>query len=416
MPFAGGGSAGEIPLVDHHVHGVVTGDLDRYGFELLISESGVPAPAGTSHFDSPVGVSMRRWCAPVLGLEPHAPAEAYLERRRELGADTANRMLLAAAEADLLFVETGHRGDEVASPPVMADLAGVPTFEVVRVEALAESLAREVAQEGGDTAGWLTGVRTALERAAGSAIGFKTVVAYRHGFDLPVIRPPRRAVSGALDSWLTEGVTDDRLRLDVPVLIAEVLHQALEVAAAHGLPLQVHAGFGDTDLDLHRADPVLFTPWVREAADLGVPLVFLHCYPYHRQAGYLAEAFPNVYFDVGCILNYAGPGARGVLAEALELSPFTKMLYSSDAFGLAELAFLGASQFRRNLVAVLSSFADAGECSASDAERFARLIGAENALRLYPVDRAQRHAPGAVPDGATSASGAAAGAHVPDPW
>jgi hypothetical protein len=38
-----------------------------------------------------------------------------------------------------------------------------------------------------------------------------------------------------------------------------------------------------------------------------------------------------------------------VLGEALELSPFTKQLYSSDAFGIAESYYLGALLFRRAL-------------------------------------------------------------------
>lgn len=394
-----------VALVDHHIHGVVTANLNRAAFELLISESGRPAPAGTSHFDAPVGLALRRWCGPVLGLDPRASPDAYIERRGQLGADAVNRLLLSSAGLELLFVETGHRTDEVASPPEMAALARADAFEVVRIEAVAESLARAIVEIGGDTAGWLSGVQAELEKAALSAVGFKTIVAYRHGFDLPVVRPPRRAVTGALDAWLSGRVGEDRLRLEAPVLIAEVLHQALEIAAAHGLPVQVHAGFGDTDLDLHRADPVVFTPWVRVAASLGVPVVFLHCYPYHRQAGYLAEAYANVYFDVGCILNYAGPSAGRVLAEALELAPFTKLLYSSDAFGLSELAYLGAVQFRRHLAAILDAFVDTGECGRDDAERFARLVGSENARRLYPVDRACRHRPVA-----------AAPAGVPDRW
>jgi predicted TIM-barrel fold metal-dependent hydrolase len=394
-----------VPLVDHHVHGVVTGDLGRDDVEVLISESGVAASGVASHFDAPVGLALRRWCPPVLGLEPHAAPDAYLARRAELGAEAVNRRFLAAAEVELLLVDTGHRTSEVATPAEMARLSGSDAFEVVRIEALAEALAQEVVGGGGDTAWWLDGVRGALERAAAGAAGFKTIVAYRHGFDLPVVRPPHRAVAGALDAWLTDLAPGQRLRLDAPVLVAEVLHQAIEVAAEHGLPLQVHAGLGDADLDLHRADPAVFTPWVRHAAERGVDVVLLHCYPYHRQAGYLAHVFPNVYFDVGCILNYAGPGARRVLAEALELAPFTKMLYSSDAFGLAELAYLGALQFRRHLGAILDGFVDAGECTRTDADRFARLVGAENARRIYPLARATRHSPG--PGGPT---------RVPDPW
>ncbi|TMK64629.1 MAG: amidohydrolase, partial [Actinobacteria bacterium] len=61
-----------LRLIDHHCHGVVKADLDLAGFENLIAESSDPPPRGTSRFDSPLGLAVRRWCAPVLGLEPFA--------------------------------------------------------------------------------------------------------------------------------------------------------------------------------------------------------------------------------------------------------------------------------------------------------------------------------------------------------
>jgi hypothetical protein len=60
---------------------VVPRDLDRPSFEGFINEGFDPAPAGTSHFDSPVGLAIRRWCAPVLELQPLPSPEAYLARR-----------------------------------------------------------------------------------------------------------------------------------------------------------------------------------------------------------------------------------------------------------------------------------------------------------------------------------------------
>jgi predicted TIM-barrel fold metal-dependent hydrolase len=75
-----------------------------------------------------------------------------------------------------------------------------------------------------------------------------------------------------------------------------------------------------------------------------------------------------------------------VLAEALELTPFGKMLYSSDAFGLPELHYLGALRFRRDLGRVLSGFVADGEWAAGDAARVASLIGSGNARRVYHLD------------------------------
>ena len=70
--------------------------------------------------------------------------------------------------------------------------------------------------------------------------------------------------------------------------------------------------------------------------------MLLHCYPFIREAGYLAEVYPHVYFDTGAILHYTGSSCRALIAQSLELAPFAKIVFSSDAFGLPELYHLGA--------------------------------------------------------------------------
>jgi uncharacterized protein len=145
----------------------------------------------------------------------------------------------------------------------------------------------------------------------------------------------------------------------------------------------VHSGLGDPDLVLHLANPSLLTGLVRKLGRHQVDLVLLHCYPYQREAAYLASVFPNVYLDVGLALNYTGAQAPRVLAEAMELAPFPKLLYSSDAFGLAELYLTGAVLFRRALAELLGTWVEQGACTAADAERITRLVSRENAARLY---------------------------------
>jgi hypothetical protein len=86
---------------------------------------------------------------------------------------------------------------------------------------------------------------------------------------------------------------------------------------------------------------------------------------------------------VGLTLTHAGPAASAVLAEAMELAPFQKLLYSSDAFGLAELHYLGAVRFRRALTAVLGEWVRAGETDSDYATWIAEAMGAGNARRIY---------------------------------
>jgi predicted TIM-barrel fold metal-dependent hydrolase len=150
-----------------------------------------------------------------------------------------------------------------------------------------------------------------------------------------------------------------------------------------GLPLQFHVGYGDPDLDLHRCDPLLLTRFIKLVEPRAIPLMLLHCYPFHRNAGYLAQAFPHVYFDVGLGINHTGARADAVVAESLELAPFSKILFSSDAWGPSELHYLGALLWRRATARVLQAWVEAGEWSSEDALRVASLIGAENANRVY---------------------------------
>jgi len=371
---------GELPLVDHHCHGVVPGDLDRRSFEGFINEGFDPAPQGTSHFDAPVGLAIRRWCAPVLELPTLPSPDRYLARRAELGAEEVHRRFLRSAGLETLLVETGYTAAaDVLSPAVMGSLAAAPAHEVVRLEAVAEAVARG----GVEAAAYPDAFARSLEAAAAAAVGLKTVVAYRGGFGFDPTPPSTREVVDAAARWLSK---DPPPRVEDPVLLRHGIWTGAELARDRGLPLQVHAGYGDPDLTLHLTNPSLLTDLVRALGKLAVDVVFLHCYPYHREAAYLAAVFPNVHFDVGQALNYTGPSAGRVLAEAMELAPFTKQLYSSDAFALAELHYLGAVLFRRNLGTILGSWVRRDECSAAEADRIAELLGRANARRIYRLD------------------------------
>ena len=45
------------------------------------------------------------------------------------------------------------------------------------------------------------------------------------------------------------------------------------------------------------------------------PVLLLHCYPFHREAGYLAQVFSHVYVDAGLATHNLGARAPALLAE-----------------------------------------------------------------------------------------------------
>ena len=369
-----------LPLIDHHVHGVVTGDLDQSGIESLLCEAPWPPAPGASMFDSQLGFTVRRWCAPLLDLEPSVPAQQYAQRRAELGAAEVNSRLLRAAGVQTWLVDTGYQADQLTTPEQLAVASGSPAREIVRLEAIAE----QVARSGTSAAGYAGSFAAALTAASVGAVGYKSIVAYRLGLDFDPARPSAADVTTAAGRLLGRLYADPTARLDDEVLLRHLIWTAVDT----GLPVQFHVGFGDPDVRLHRADPSLMHDFLLATQPIGTPIMLLHCYPHHRQAGYLANVFPHVYMDLGAILNHVGARSAAVLAEALELTPFHKMLYSSDAYGLPELHYLGALGFRRDFARVTGGFVADGAWSATDAERVAHLIGSGNATRVYRLTQA----------------------------
>ncbi|HEX3930316.1 MAG TPA: amidohydrolase family protein [Nocardioides sp.] len=356
-------------LVDHHCHGVLTDDLDRAAFEALMNEAVRPAPLGTTLFDSTLGWAIRRHCATVLDLEPLAPAEEYLARRTELGGAEASRRLLGQARIATLLVDTGLGPDDLTSMAELAALCGGTAREVVRLERLAEQV---LAAGTGDFAGEVE-ERLRQSRASG-AVGAKSIAAYRVGLDLPATKPASDELAAAV-----AGV--DPRRLVDRTVSGWLAHTALEL----GLPLQLHVGYGDSDLDLLACDPLRLTAFLRSTQEHGAPVLLLHNWPYHRQAAYLAQVFDHVFMDLGLTTHNTGALSTGILRETLELVPFGKLLFSSDAYGLAELYLLGAVLFRRAMTTVLGELVAAGEATSDDALRVARLVSQENARRAYAL-------------------------------
>jgi predicted TIM-barrel fold metal-dependent hydrolase len=356
-------------LVDHHCHGILTADLDRPAFEGLMNEAVRAAPLGTTLFDSTLGWAIRRHCATVLDLEPMVSAEDYLARRAELGGAEASRRFMVRARISTLLVDTGLGPDDLTPMTELASLAGGTAREVVRLERVAEQV---LAVGSVDFAGEVE-QRLRTARAAGAA-GAKSIAAYRVGLELPGTKPSAdelaRAVAGV-----------DSTRLVDPTVSGWLAHTAIEL----GLPLQFHVGYGDSDLDLLACDPLRLTAFLRATEEHGVPVLLLHNWPYHRQAAYLTQVFDHVFMDLGLTTHNTGALSTGVLRETLELVPFGKLLFSSDAYGLAELYHLGALLFRRAMSTVLGELVTAGETSAEDAAYVARLVGRENARRAYAL-------------------------------
>ena len=364
-----------VLLIDHHVHGAWAADGDQERFGNALNEADVaPLADPKSSYDSQLGFAIRRWCADVLELPAHVPMADYWRRRAELGEAEVTRRLLRATGVSDWLIDTGFRSGDLLEPADMARVSGAQSSEIVRLEVLAESVIMDVS----DPQHYPDAFAAALERVAGTVVGAKTVLAYRTGFDVDLARPTTNAVAEAARRW-TDSIADTQPRLADPTLIAYGIHQALQ----RRMPVQFHVGFGDRDLELARVNPLLLTDFLATPEAARAPILLLHCYPYEREAGYLAQAFAQVHLDVGLASHFLGVRSTALIARSLELAPFHKVLYSSDACGPAELHFLGARLWRNAISQVVGGWVETGDWSEPDARRVSELIASGNARRVY---------------------------------
>ena len=297
----------------------------------MFSES--PDPRQWPHVAS--GITYRRALrelAELFGCEP--TEDAVYAYRLSQEPDQYASALLRATGTELLFVDDGF------PPPgtgiewqELGELAGCEARPILRIERVAE-------------AGGTDAVRS--EVAAARANGFvalKTISAYRTGLELERIH--------------------------------DFVFTALEANDATGapLPVQFHCGFGDWDLYLARADPSHLKPLIERFRE--TPFVLLHCYPFVREAGWLAHVYGNVWFDLSLTIPHVSRPEE-MVRQALELAPVSKLLYASDAARTPELYYLAAKWWREALAAMLAE-----ALPAEEAEVAGRQILRENALALY---------------------------------
>ena len=178
-----------IALIDHHVHGNFNQRVGRADFEAAINEGSTdPVPDFMSQFDSPLGLSIRRWCAPLLGLDALASADDYWARRSEFTPDEAGQADAAcrgrlALDRRHRFQGRPHHHPEAADRP---EWHGRP-----RRSFGSSALAEDLLEDGTSPEDFPGAFRSALKAAAESTavVGTKTIAAYRTGFDIDWSQP-----------------------------------------------------------------------------------------------------------------------------------------------------------------------------------------------------------------------------------
>lgn len=337
-----------LPFFDHHAH-LLAHPTAGYSLEEVLTESPGSVPQ--------TGYNL-----------------TWLRAQRDLRSGPATaRDLLDHCHFEAMLVDDGYRFPGAMTIGEHAATVGCPVGRVLRIETVAEDAAADWPPWRGVRERFRESVTTGL--SAGAA-ALKTIAAYRSGLDLPP--PDHREADAAYRRWRRRGG-----RLDAPELVSWFLAEALDVLRSDPRPLQVHTGIGDADLSLQRADPALLGPLLSDPRNASIPVVALHCYPFVRQASWLASVHVNAFVDLSLALTLAPHRGADLVLEALDLAPVSKVLVATDATKMPEAFYLAARWCRDAVAGALGRLVAATALDEATAVDWAGMLLAGNARRIY---------------------------------
>jgi predicted TIM-barrel fold metal-dependent hydrolase len=278
----------------------------------------------------------RNRLAAFLGCEPD-----------EVEAARADRCVDWPGYVHELFQDAGVAGTLVDGGPVPLDraateaqqaLTGVPAWSLLRIEAIADPML----EKGASADEVLAAVDDAIERAAAhGAAGCKTVLAYRTGLAVD----PTATLADARIAVQREQHLPVRRR--AKPLRDLLLRRALARCADVQLPMQVHTGFGDSDLRLADSDPLGLDDLLRTSEGTAAQVVLIHAaHPWHEQVAYLAATRASVWAEFSLVNLFNPVTSADRLLRLIELAPTDRVLVGSDGHGVPETNWLALHVLR----------------------------------------------------------------------
>ncbi|PPJ57641.1 hypothetical protein CBER1_00243 [Cercospora berteroae] len=222
-----------------------------------------------------------------------------------------------------------------------------------------------------------------------AVVGFKSVICYRTGLDIELgsdLEVSETALRSFTRHFLPRCV-ETKFRVetkgmnDALVISTCKLLQASSRQNGVAKPLQFHTGLGDNDISiLDRC----------RTSSRCIPRCQSCCYilriPYTREAGYLATVYKNVFLDLGEVFpQVSRDGQEHIIRQALEITPTSKLLWSTDAHHFPETYYLGSVQGRAALEKAFCEYVEQGDLSVDEAVDAVKRILFENSNSLYQL-------------------------------
>ncbi|KAI3442910.1 Gln-synt_C domain-containing protein [Psidium guajava] len=374
----------KVELVDGHAHNIVALD-STFPFVKCLTEA-----EGEALSFAPHALSFKRNLRDIAKLYGTESSVRAVEKyRRTAGLQSISSLCFEAARISAVLIDDGLQLDKKHDLEWHKSLVPV-VGRILRIERLAEEILDEEMPDGSvwNLDSFTKIFEERLNSVAREIYGLKTIAAYRSGLD----------INTNIDSIDAEEGLQDTLRIGKPVrmtnksFIDYVLTRSLEIAVRFDLPLQIHTGYGDKDLDLRLANPLHLRTLLEDKRFSRCRIVLLHAsYPFSKEASYLASVYHQVYLDFGLAVPHLSVhGMTSSVKELLDLASIKKVMFSTDGYACPETYYLGAKKAREVVFSVLCDACADGDLSVPEAIEAVQDIFVKNATEFYKLNLAPK--------------------------
>ncbi|KAI5239678.1 glutamine synthetase/guanido kinase [Aureobasidium subglaciale] len=408
------------PIIDNHAHNLLLPSKQE-AYDLLSATTEAHGDALSDTHTSLSHIRAVRQLRELYGLGNDANWNDLMEKRADILQGNFESFLQRCfVGVHTILMDDGLDDTTVYLYDWHDDFILDKTLRVVRIETVAADILREMHKKGSLPIGpamlnddmcaqaWVTFLQ-AFESTIVTEIndpdvaGFKSVICYRTGLNVKIAGDVQVAAN-SLEAFQTDylpNCSQNDFRIESKGLNDSLVISTCRLLTAAAKqdsiskPLQFHTGLGDADIDLLLADPSNLQPLISAFPD--VQMILLHTsYPYMRQAGYLATVYKNVYLDLGEVFpQVSRNGQETILRQCMEVTPISKLLFSTDAHHFGEVYWLALKQFRQAFEKILVEYVREEDLTVEQAIDAAKDIYFNNANRVYNL-RAE------LPDMATS--------------
>jgi hypothetical protein len=396
------------PVIDNHAHNVLL-PSKQHAHDLLSATTEAQGDALSDTHTSLPHIRATRQLRQLYDLDENATWEdVIIERDQVLQGDYESFLKRCFAGIHTVLMDDGVDNKNVYLCDWHDDFIVDRTLRIVRIETRATDILREMHRKNNLPIGpalhndemcaqaWIAFLQAfeaaiVVEINDADVAGFKSVICSRTGLDVRIAGDVQVATSGleAFQTSYLPNCTRNDFRIDSKGLNDSLVISTCRLLSAAfkqdsiSKPLQFQTGIGDCDTHLFLSDPSHLQPLISEFPD--VRFIFLQTsYPYTRQAGHLAKIYKNVFLDIGQVFpQVSRDGQELILRQCMEVTPLSKLLFSSNAHLYGEIYWLALKQFRQALENILVDYVQNDDLTAEQAITFAKDIFFNNAKRVY---------------------------------